>query len=90
MARTGQDSPNWTLLLSNHSPVLECSGLRDSGGSWKGKLLRLEWKVITAGWLTVPKREKSGQTWVKWSVILANQPCAQTSNSQHLALRALS
>lgn len=49
MARTGQDSPNWTLLLSNHSPALECSGLRDSGGSWKGKLLRLEWKVITEG-----------------------------------------
>lgn len=47
---------------------------------------RLEWKVITAGWLTVPKRGKSGQTWVNWSTILANQPCAQTSNSQHLAI----
>lgn len=47
---------------------------------------RLEWKVITAGWLTVPKREKRGQTWVKWSVILANQSCVQTFNSQHLAI----
>lgn len=79
-AWTGRDSQSWTLgvPLITHPPW-SVQGLGTqvdpvkasrcfSPAGWDG----LGWKTITTGQLTVPKRERSDQTWPEWFVVLAS------------------
>lgn len=69
-----QDSVDWTrqpkldtVHPTNHSPSLECSGLRDSGGSCKGKSLflfcRLGWTRVEGCYNWAADCALEGEEW---------------------------